>query len=44
MESSAAQIFEIAGWARNFQAVADGEMTGEEARAAWESECGGKDR
>jgi beta-lactamase regulating signal transducer with metallopeptidase domain/polyhydroxyalkanoate synthesis regulator phasin len=26
------------------QAVADGEMTGEEARAAWESECGGKDR
>ena len=26
------------------QAVADGEMTGEEARAAWESECGGKGR
>tara|TARA_B100001059_G_scaffold10611_1_gene8692 strand:+ start:2216 stop:4456 length:2241 start_codon:yes stop_codon:yes gene_type:complete len=26
------------------QAVSDGEMTGEEARAAWESECGGKDR
>ena len=26
------------------QAVADGEMTGEEARAAYESECGGKDR